>query len=265
MNRFIKFLKRTLLIFVLLLLGFSTLAQAIDYPEPTIYKYVNDYAGVLSRDDLTSMVSIGKELEDKTGAQAVVVIFKSLKGVPIDTYGNNLFRTWGIGEKSKDNGLLLLVSIDDKAWRIEVGRGLEGALPDALTNRIMINLAKPYFAKGQYSKGLLDSYSVFCDYIANEYDVTLDKSQHISTPITDSGKQGKNQSSRGAKIPFIVIAVLLFMDLIFNRGRVFSTILQLLFITGFHRGGGRGGGNSGGGFGGFGGGNSNGGGSSGNW
>ena len=66
------------------------------------------------------------------------------------------------------------MAINDKSWRVEVGRGLEGAIPDALTNRIMQTTAKPCFINGNYSEGLLNSYSIFSDYIASEYDVTLE-------------------------------------------------------------------------------------------
>jgi uncharacterized protein len=157
-------------------------------PAPTTLKYVNDYSKIISQSELNSIISIGKELEDKTGAQVVVVIVNSTNKTPIEDYSLNLFRNWGIGQKGKDNGLLILLAINDRAWRVEVGRGLEGAIPDVLSNRVMESLAKPYFVKNQFGEGLLNSYSTFCDYIAKEYNVTLDKSLNISLPNSTTVK-----------------------------------------------------------------------------
>lgn len=116
---------------------------------------------IINQPEANNIISIGKELEDKTGAQAVIVTIDSTNSIPIEQYANDLFRTWGIGQKGKDNGLLILLAIKDRTWRVEVGRGLEGAIPDALSNRIMESIAKPNFAEGNYGKGLINSYSTF--------------------------------------------------------------------------------------------------------
>lgn len=261
-NRFLKvFLSSIFLVF--LFFSFSVTA-ANKIPEPTNYKYLNDYIGAVTDEDAKSIISIGKELEDKTGAQAVVVVIDSTNGIPIEDYANNLFRTWGIGQKNKDNGLLVLLAVNDKAWKVEVGRGLEGAIPDALSNRVMDSLAKPSFIDSNYSEGLLKSYSTFSDYIATEYEITLDKSLNISLPNNTNYNKG---SSIGTFIIAGVFILLFLLDIIFNGGRVSSTILQIIFISNLgRRNGPRGGsGGGGGGFGGFGGGSSNGGGSSGGW
>ncbi|HBA02860.1 MAG TPA: beta-propeller domain-containing protein, methanol dehydrogenase, partial [Clostridium sp.] len=191
--------------------------------------------------DANKIVSLGKELEDKTGAQAVVVVMNTLNNTPIEDYSNSLFRTWGIGEKGKDNGLLILVAIDDRQWRVEVGRGLEGAIPDALSSRVMTSIAKPSFKNGNYSEGILNSYSVLCDYASEEYGVTLDKSLNVTMPSEED-----YEDNDGFNIfIFIAIIVIVFIDSIFNRGR----LLRMLFWTSRGGRGPRGGG----GFGGFGG------------
>lgn len=230
----------------------------IEFPTPTNYKYLNDYVGVINNSEVNSIISIGKELEDKTGAQAVVVIIDSTNNIPIEDYANKLFRTWGIGQKNKDNGLLILLSINDKSWRVEVGRGLEGAIPDALSNRIMESLAKPSFIQGNYGQGITSSYSSFCDYIGKEYGVTIDKSLKISPTTNNTPNSNYNF---GGKILGGILIVSLLLDFVFNRGRISSTLLQLAFFSSIGRHGPRG--PHGGG--GFGGGSSNGGGSSGNW
>ena len=237
-----------------------------NYPTPTNLKYINDYTNTINNDYKEKIVSIGKELEDKTGAQAIIVAINSTNNIPIEDYTNKLFRGWGIGKSDKDNGLLILLAINDRQYRVEVGRGLEGAIPDALSNRVMESLAKPSFAQENYGEGLLNSYSKLCDYIAEEYGVTLDKSLNIDLPSQTQSTTSTNKNLGFVGIGFLI---LIFLDLIFNRGRIMSTLLQLLFWNSFFNGGRRGsgglGGGSGGGFDGFCGGSSNGGGSSGNW
>ncbi|GAA0686797.1 MULTISPECIES: TPM domain-containing protein [Clostridium] len=243
---------------ILVLLFSSSAGASPQLPSPTPYKYINDYSGIINHDYAEKIVSIGRELENKTGSQAVAVVIDSTEGIPIEDYSIKLFRSWGIGEKGKDNGLLILVAVKDRTWRVEVGRGLEGVVPDALSNRVMESLAKPNFADGNYDDGILNSYSTFSDYIAKDYGITLDKSLKIMLPKEDSS------NSNIGKVAVFVFFVLILLDVFLNKGRVSSTILQLAFWSNIGNRRGPGGGNSGG-FGGFGGGSSNGGGSSGNW
>ena len=228
---------KVLLLSSLLLLFFTQIASAeINFPNPTNYKYVNDYTDILTEDEKEKIISIGKELEDKTGAQAVTVIINSTDGKPIESYALNLFRTWGIGEKNKDNGLLILIALEDKNWRVEVGRGLEGAIPDALSNRVMESLAKEKFRTEEYGTGIVNSYSAFSDLIAEEYGITLDKSLNISM---ENNKYNYNN------IPIFsgmgIFLVLILLDFIFNGGSITLLLLKILFFTGGNRRGGRGG------------------------
>ena len=254
MKRQRRFKRYSSLIILGLTLSLSTLLSAVvTYPKPTQYKYLNDYAGVVDTNNAQQIIALGRELEQKTGAQAVIVTIKSLEGNPIEDYANNLFRRWGIGQSSKDNGLLILLSVEDKQWRVEVGRGLEGAIPDALSNRIMQELGRDEFVQGFYGQGLAQTYSQFCDQIAIEYDVTLTHSLHTSLPLNTA------QNTRSPIAYFLILGLFLF-DILFNRGR----LLRIFFWSSFfsrdrnNRGGGNG-------YGGFGGGSSNGGGSSGSW
>ena len=258
-SKVFKFLSSLLLI---LLLSFNSVSSVISIPNQTNLKYLNDYVGVINEPQKGNILGIGRELELKTGAQATIVIINSTNGTPIENYSLELFRNWGIGQKNKDNGLLILISIDDKTWRVEVGRGLEGAIPDALSNRVMETLGKPSFLEGNYSQGLMNSYSTFCDIIAKEYNVTLDKSLDLTVP--SYGNTTEN-SSRGFAFSGGIILILFLLDIILNRGRISSTLLQIIFWSNIGRGGPRGGSGGGGNFGGFGGGSSNGGGSSGGW
>lgn len=258
-NRILIGFSSLILIFALLINSFPTEAAPI-YPNPTNNKYLNDYADVVDQKNSKQIIALGYELEKKTGAQAIIVTIDSLNGIPIEDYANGLFRKWGIGQASKDNGLLIVLSVEDKAWRVEVGRGLEGALPDALTHRVMIELGKENFARGEYGKGLAGTYSVFCDEIAREYDVTLTHSLHTVLP-TQNSLLGQRRSS----VPYFMIMGLVLLDLLFNRGRFISFIGQMMFWSNLSSRNRRGGPRGPGGFGGFGGGSSNGGGSSGKW
>ena len=212
-------------------------------------------------------MSVGKELEDKTGAQATVVVIDSLEGESIESYANGIFRRWGIGQKDKNNGLLILLSIKEKKWRVEVGTALEGAVTDIYSSRVMNDFAVPKFKQNQYGQGLRAAYSVLSDSIAKEYGVKLDK--NINVPKYNESVKNSNTSKKGNGILVIGVIVLVFLDFILNRGRITRFIITLLFWSsiggrGGRNGGGFGGG-SGGGSGGFGGGSSSGGGSSGGW
>lgn len=268
-NKFIKIFISSLFLLTLSLSFTNIIANASNkIPSPTQYKYVNDYTNTLKESEIKDIISIGKELEDKTGAQVTSVIIDSTDGIPIESYAIDLFRSWGIGQKDKDNGLLILISIKDRKWRVEVGRGLEGAIPDALSNRIMESIAKPNFKNDDYGKGLTEAYSTFSDYIAKEYNVELTKSLNVPLP-----SNSKDSSNSGNFSIFGIIITLILIDVLFNKSRVCRTILKILFLINFnnrhgpHGGGfgGFGGGSSSGGFGGFGGGSSSGGGSSGSW
>lgn len=240
-------------LFLLLLTccSFVTLAQPT-IPSPTNYKYINDYVGIMSSNGISHVVQTGQALERQTGAQVVIAVVPSTGDIPIEDFAIRLFRSWGIGQADQDNGLLILLSTNDQRWRIEVGRGLEGVIPDVLTNRVMNEVAKPEFIEGNYEQGLINAYDSFTEIIEKNVD---------AKPIS-----GFSSSVTTIAPIFIVLIIL---DLVFNRGRIFSTFIQLLFISNY-RGRGPWGGNNGGGFGsggngGFGGGSSNGGGSSGGW
>ncbi|WP_102398857.1 TPM domain-containing protein [Haloimpatiens massiliensis] len=278
-----RFLFTLLSIFFTCFLCFQPVYGEVDYPKPTEYKYVNDYADIIEKDELETIVSIGKELEDKTGAQAVIVTIKSLEDKDIDDYANKLFRKWGIGEQGKNNGLLILVAEKDRKWKVEVGTGLEGAVTDIQSKRIMEEYFTPEAQKGNYGKGLKYSYSALVDKIAKEYNVSLDKNKKVNLPKSKSGAS----DSKGANKFVSIIVILILLDIFANKGRVLGRLMEFMFWDSlfnrrrgrrnFHDddddhfggfggfGGGSSGGSSGGGFGGFGGGSSSGGGSSGGW
>jgi uncharacterized protein len=115
---------------------------------------VSDFPKVLSDADRQAIEQRLNDLEQKTGAQVRVAILDSLQGGEINDFAEKLFQRWGVGQKDKNNGVLLLVAIKDRKARIEVGYGLEPILPDALAGRILDEDLFPAFRQQQYAKGI---------------------------------------------------------------------------------------------------------------
>lgn len=229
--------------FLLLLLSFLFMGAA--FPKPS--GYVTDSANIISNNTKTTIHNLAYELQQKSGAQLAVVTVKSLDGLSVEGYAWQLFEKWGIGEKGRDTGVLLLVAPSEKKMRIEVGYGFEGAIPDGLAGEIIRKDIVPYFSKGEMDQGILRGALVLLKLMADEMNVPL------------SGNYAVPERVRHRTSPIRLIFNILFI-LLFLGGRMFFFPLFL---------GGRGyyssGGGGFGGFGGFGGGLSGGGGASGSW
>lgn len=117
------------------------------------------------REQLTQQL---QALEQISGDQLVVVTVPDLQGVPIEDYGYQLGRQWGIGQKGKDNGALLIVSRDDRQLRIEVGYGLEGVLTDAQSWVIINQVILPKFKAGNFSQGISDGVAAMIQVVGGE-------------------------------------------------------------------------------------------------
>jgi uncharacterized protein len=134
------------------LLCLSSLALALDFPA--LSGRVVDQAGVMTAETRSDVESKLKNLEDKSGIQLVVATVKSLQGSDIETYANQLFRFWKLGDAKKNNGVLLLVAPSEHKVRIEVGYGLEGTLTDALSSVIIAGAIIPRFKTHDFSGGI---------------------------------------------------------------------------------------------------------------
>jgi uncharacterized protein len=141
---------------VLLALLICAAPALAEVQVPSLTGRVVDQAGILTSAQESRLTAKLKGLEDKTTIQLVVVTLPSLRGAPIEDWGLTLGRTWGIGQKGKDNGVLLIVAPNDRELRIEVGYGLEGALPDATANAIVRNVIVPRFKAGSMADGISD-------------------------------------------------------------------------------------------------------------
>jgi uncharacterized protein len=139
---------------LLTLIASHALAETL--PVPALTGRVVDQAGILTGSDEARLTSRLSDLEAKTSIQLVVVTLSGLRDRPIEDWGLALGRTWGIGQKGKDTGALLIVAPNDRELRIEVGYGLEGTLPDATADAIIRNVVVPRFKAGNMAGGIAD-------------------------------------------------------------------------------------------------------------
>jgi uncharacterized protein len=246
-KHFNKILKLLLLLFIL-----STAAYA--QPKiPKLDRFATDYTNTIPQDKLNQLNRVLKMYEDSTSNQIVFLMITSLKNYPLERYTYEVASQNEIGTKENDNGVLFFVAKEDKRMRIEVGYGLEGALPDALASSILRNEVRPYFKKGNYTAGVVSGLRSIIEATAGEYE-------------RKARRTAENEDGGGFPYGYIIMFIILAL---FSRGR--GGLGALLLLGGMGGGfGGRGGGGSfggGGGFGGFsgGGGGFGGGGASGGW
>lgn len=146
-------------------------SAAVVSPNDTFYVY--DGASVLSEETEQYIFNHSRELDSKTGAQIVVVTIPSLEGQSLEEYATTLFRQWGIGAAEKNNGLLLLCAVEDRQFRVEVGYGLEGDLPDGKTGRMQDTYIIPLLKENQFDAGIKNGYTAFLQEVSAVYDVSI--------------------------------------------------------------------------------------------
>ncbi|MGY4538032.1 uncharacterized protein ACVW0P_002452 [Mucilaginibacter sp. UYNi724] len=263
-------LKKTILWLGLMLCISTAFTQDIPEKSGTL---VTDYTNTLSASDKIKLEDKLNAYNDSTSTQIAVVIIKTTKDYDINQYGVELLRKWGIGTKEKNNGVLVLVAIDDRKMAIQTGYGAEGALPDITTQQIIQNDMKPRFKADDYYGGLDAATDDIIKAMRGEY---------------KADARAVKRKGDGSPIGFIVIVVVVVLIIIFSKrgggggGRIIGgrggASPFWWFLAGSMLGGsgrssgsdwggfsGGGGGGGGGGFGGFGGGSGGGGGSSGSW
>lgn len=124
-----------------------------DLPAPR--GFVNDFANVLTADQAAALERVAQGLKDGTGAELAIAILPSTAPLDPKTYAVDLFAKWGIGRKGRDDGVLVLLAIAERRIEVEVGYGLEGALPDGRVGRILDEAAIPRFREGRMGEGLV--------------------------------------------------------------------------------------------------------------
>jgi uncharacterized protein len=139
---------------IIILLGFIFFGSLFGKEVPYLTGRVNDYANVMSDPAKQELENLLRQHENQTTHQVVVLIISSLENGSLEDFAERVFQTWQLGQQGKDNGALLLVAINDRKMRIEVGYGLEPYLTDAISNRIIQNEIAPYFRRGDYESGI---------------------------------------------------------------------------------------------------------------
>jgi uncharacterized protein len=250
------------LITLLLFVFFAQLSFAQNIlPRPNPPKLVNDVAGVLSPEQREILEQKLVALDDSSSNQIAVVLIPTLDGYPIEEYANKLFREWGIGHKGTNNGVLIIAAINDRKVRIEVGYGLEGAIPDITASDIYNNEIVPAFKEQNYYRGLDNAIDALSKAAVGEYKI----------------KKEKKGKSKGSPL-FTFLGILIFILIVVAGGggrgggsmsrRGYSDVATGMLLGSLLGGGRSSGGfgdSGGGGFGGFGGGSSGGGGAGGGW
>ncbi len=138
---------------IFLTLLFLTVPLSGKIPEPS--GFLNDYAGVFTLQQKQGIENLLSEIEKKTDVEIAIAVIQSLEGRNLEEFSNELFNTWGVGKKNKDNGVLILVSMEDRKIRIEVGYGLESILTDGRCGLIIRNIIVPRFREKKYYDGIL--------------------------------------------------------------------------------------------------------------
>lgn len=235
------------------------------YPEAMRLLYVNDYAHVLSQDAEQFIVSQAKTLDKQTGAQVVVVTVPNTGTQSLEQYSLGLANEWGIGDKEKDNGILLLFTTEEPHVRLEVGKGLEGAIPDGKAGRILDTNAVRAKNNKHWDEAAVNTFIAIVNEIYTEYQIeneplVYDKEFQIKVKdVTEA--DGVFPEPVHGHIAFFA-AMLLSLSYFLPA---YIALLYFLFIGlsgGAFYGGGRGGFGGGGFSGGFGGGSFGGGGAS---
>ena len=161
-------------------------ASAQDLPAPV--GKVNDFAQVLEGSQRDTLETQLAELERATSAEVAVVTVRTLGGRSVEDYATALFNAWGIGKKDRDNGVLILVAMEDRAMRIEVGYGLEGVLPDGLAGSIIRQSFLPRFRDDDYRAGILEGTARVVEIVRRNEPLTADERAALDRAASDEGK-----------------------------------------------------------------------------
>ncbi|MGH9344479.1 MAG: TPM domain-containing protein [Terriglobia bacterium] len=252
------------------LLGFAPApvrAESVSSLKPQ--GYVNDFAHTLSPQTVQQLAALCLEVDQKAHAQITVVTVHSLDGEPVDMFANELFAKWGVGAKGTDRGVMILLAVQDRRYRVEVGYGLEPILTDGLVGQFGREVV-PALKAGNYNGAVLQLARDVAGTIAQSSGIKLNSS------LADAVPRGRRQHGDSGYVPLIIFLFIIGAGAFGSFGSRFAGPGGLRRRGGWWGGpwmgggfgggfGGGGFGGGGGGFGGFGGGMSGGGGASGGW
>lgn len=215
----LPFFKRIMLLMLTIIClgcisGCNSESKEIYVPEVKADTYVYDKGEIISNEIKKKTNDLLDELESKTSAEVVVITVPDLNGYDIESYANKLFNKLGIGKNTDDNGVLLLISRDDKRVRLEIGRGFESLLTDSVSGRILDNYFVPYREKGDYDKAVGHTTQAVCKYIADESEVFLSGiSDSVSNSIVESKEE---ESSINLFLIIMLIIIIIFVVLVIS-------------------------------------------------
>src|SRR4249919_3438926 len=202
----------------------ATVAAALTFPPLT--GRIVDQADIISPAAKAAIEPKLADLETKSGIQLVVATVNSLEGQEIEPYANALFRNWKLGEKTKNNGVLLLVAPKERRVRIEVGYGLEGTLTDALAKVIITNAITPRFKTGDFSDGI----SRGVDDIITV--LTTDASEWEKRPALRLDHQPANEPLNWIILLIVIVVVVMLIVSPGFRWFFFNVVLNILLSSG---------------------------------
>ncbi|HHY90666.1 MAG TPA: TPM domain-containing protein [Clostridiales bacterium] len=216
----------------------------VNLPNPTREFYVGDFADILSSETEAWIIQTNLNYERTAERpQVVVVTVPDLQGMTIESYAVALFEKWGIGNKEYDNGVLLLLSVGDRQIRIEVGYGLEGAIPDGRAGEIIRYVSEDLSAN-DYDEGLKKAFYLIAQEVNQEYQYSAQDIFEAEPPIfvedePDVPPYHSPLSPIAKGIIILLILTLVWLDYRFLGGFLLGTLLRAIFLSGR---GGRGGG-----------------------
>ncbi|RYE09198.1 MAG: TPM domain-containing protein, partial [Sphingobacteriaceae bacterium] len=181
------------LLFTWLFLSSCVILFAQDFPQKS-NTLVTDYTNTLTADQKQNLENKLVAFNDSTSTQIAVVLLKSVGDYDINEYATKLGRNWGIGQKGKNNGILMLIAVGDRKVSIQTGYGAEGAVPDITTHEIIENDLKPNFKAGNYYAGIDAGTNSLIKYMKGEYK-------------TDPKAQQKGNGGGGSILIIIIIVI----------------------------------------------------------
>ncbi len=198
-------MRRSRAIALLALTAFIAPATVVAQRLPQPRGFVNDFANLISAADRQSIERIAVEVQQRTGAEIAVVTVNSHEPyATIDEFGIALAEAWGVGSSADDAGVILILARSERRVRIEVGYGLEGALPDGRAGSLLDTYVLPDLRAGNYSAGLLNGMAAIAGVVANEYGVSL-------TGVSTEPRRTAQRDSVEIGDLFYVLFILLFV------------------------------------------------------
>jgi len=198
--------------------------KAIVVPSPNSSFYVMDQANLISTSTELDIIKTSEALYYETGAQIVLVTLNNLSGYDIEQYSVQLFRDWGIGNKEKNNGVLIILALEDREVRIEVGYGLEGAIPDSVAGRILDDYMLPNLQDGEYDVAFTETYNAVLSRVMAEYGL-------------DSLTGVESNTSNENEVPWFWIIIgaliLLSLDGYYLNGFILNLLLRTMLLASF--------------------------------